>query len=314
MGGRQMAVYEHLYGAYEGKEQSPLARFFVIPRYALRDVFKSKLLLTIFVICFIYPLIAAILVYLRHNANAVALLQINITELLPIDASFFRTYVEVQGAFAFILTVLVAPPLISRDLSNNALPLYLSRPLSRTEYVLGKITVVAALLSLVTWIPGLLIFFFQASLAGVGWLWSNLWMIGAIFLGSAAWIILLSLIALAISALVKWRVIASGAMLGLFFIPGVFGQIVNELFLTRSGQLISLWASMNSIWRGLFGLFQREAGTVQGTVTNPIYNKQFFDIVLLEPPLWASWLVVAFACGVCIFILSRKVRAYEVVK
>lgn len=309
-----MAVYEQLYGAYEGEPPSHWSRFFVIPRYAVRDVFKSKLFTALFIICFVYPLIAAILVYLRHNANAVALLQINITELLPIDASFFRTFVEVQGAFAFILTVLVAPPLISRDLSNNALPLYLCRPLSRTEYVLGKMTVIAILLSLVTWIPGLLIFFFQGSLAGVAWLWSNLWMVSAIFFGSAVWIILLSLIALAVSALVKWRIVASGAMLGLFFIPGVFGEIVNELFLTRSGQLISLWASMNSIWRGLFGLFEREAGTVRGTVSNPIYDKQFFDIVLLEPPLWASWLVIVLACGVCVFILSRKVRAYEVIK
>ncbi|MEQ1763129.1 MAG: ABC transporter permease subunit [Pyrinomonadaceae bacterium] len=286
----------------------------MIPRYALRDVFKSKLFTTIFIICFVYPLIAAILVYLRHNANAVALLQINITELLPIDASFFRTFVEVQGAFAFILTVLIAPPLISRDLSNNALPLYLCRPLSRTEYVLGKMTVIAVLLSLVTWIPGLLIFFFQGSLAGVSWLWTNLWMAWAIFFGSAVWIVLLSLIALSVSALVKWRVVASGAILGLFFVPGAFGEIVNELFLTRSGQLISLSATMNSIWRGLFGLFERNAGTVRGTVSNPIYDKQFFDIVLLEPPLWASWLVIALACGVCVFILSRKVRAYEVIK
>src|SRR5688572_26676632 len=183
-----MAVYEHLYGSYEGVSHTSLSRFLVIPRYALRDVFKSKLFTTIFILCFIYPLIAMILVYLRHNANAIALLQINISELLPIDASFFRTFLEVQGGFAFILTVLVAPPLISRDLSNNALPLYLSRPLSRTEYVLGKMAVIVFLLSLVTWIPGLIVFFFQASLAGLGWLWANLWMIGAIVGGSMAWI------------------------------------------------------------------------------------------------------------------------------
>jgi hypothetical protein len=130
-----MAVYEHLYGAYEGESHSALSRFLVIPRYALREVFKSKLLVTIFILCFIYPLVATILVYLHHNANALALLQINVRELLPIDASFFLTFVQVQSAFAFILTVLVAPPLISRDLSNNALPLYLCRPLSRAEYV-----------------------------------------------------------------------------------------------------------------------------------------------------------------------------------
>ena len=309
-----MAVYEHLYRAYEGASQSAWSRFLVIPRYALREVFKSKLFTTFFILCFIYPLIAAILVYLHHNANALAMLQINVRELLPIDASFFRTYVSVQAAFAFILTVLVAPPLISRDLSNNALPLYLCRPLSRTEYVLGKMAVVVFLLSMVTWVPGLLIFIFQASLSGLAWLWANLWMVSAIFLGSMTWIVLLSLIALAVSALVKWRVVASGAMLGLFFVPSAFGEIINEVFLTRSGTLISLWATMSNIWLGLFGLFEREAGSIQGKVTTPIYDDQFMDIVLMEPPLWASWLIVTLVCGVCIWLLARKVRAYEVIK
>jgi ABC-2 type transport system permease protein len=194
------------------------------------------------------------------------------------------------------------------------LPLYLCRPLSRTEYVLGKMSVVVVLLSLITWVPGLLIFFFQASLGGLAWLWANTWMIWAVLFGCMAWIVLLALIALAISALVKWRVVASGAMLGLFFVPSAFGEIVNELFLTRSGQLISLWATMNSIWRGLFGLFDRQAGTMRGKVSSPIYDEQFFDIVLLEPPLWASWLVITLACAICIWLLARKVRAYEVIK
>lgn len=309
-----MAVYEHLYGAYEGESHSAWSRFLVIPRYALREVFKSKLLTTIFILCFIYPLVATILVYLHHNANALALLKINVRELLPIDASFFQYFVQLQCAFAFILTVIVTPPLISRDLSNNALPLYLCRPLSRAEYVLGKMTVVVFLLSLVTWVPGLLIFFFQASLAGFAWFWANLWMVWAIFSGCMVWIILLSLLALAVSALVKWRVVASGALLGLFFVPSAFGGIINSLFLTRNGNLISLWATMYSIWRGLFGLFERRAGSIRGTISDPIRDRQYVDIVLLEPPLWASWLVIALVCAVCVWLLARKVRAYEVIK
>jgi ABC-type transport system involved in multi-copper enzyme maturation permease subunit len=309
-----MAVYEHLYGAYEGESRSALSGFLVIPRYALRDVFKSKLFTTIFILCFIYPLVATILVYLHHNVNALALLQINVRELLPIDASFFQTYVEMQCAFAFILTVLVAPPLISRDLSNNALPLYLCRPLSRTEYVLGKMAVVGFLLSLVTWVPGLLIFMFQASLAGVAWTWSNLWMAWSIFFGSMVWIVLLSLLSLAVSALVRWRVVASGALIGMFFIPSAFGEIVNQLFLTRAGHLISMWATMTSIWSGLFGRFERQTGAIRGTVTNPIYDKQFFNIALLEPPLWVSWIVIVAVGAMCVWLLSRKVRAYEVIK
>ena len=309
-----MAVYEHLYRAYEGESQSKWSRFLVIPRYALREVFKSKLFITFFILCFIYPLIATILVYLHHNANALALLQLNVRELLPIDASFFRTFIEVQGAFSLILTVLVAPPLISRDLSNNALPLYLCRPLSRAEYVLGKMAVVAFLLSLVTWIPGLLIFFFQASLSGFAWAWANVWMIQAIFTSSMIWIVLLSLLSLAVSSILKWRVVASGALLGLFFVPSAFGEIVNNLFLTRAGSLVSMWASINSIWAGLFGLFVRESGNIRGKVQNPIYDGQYVDIVLREPPLWASWLVILAVCAVSVWLLSRKVRAYEVIK
>jgi ABC-2 type transport system permease protein len=308
-----MAVYEHLYRTYDGEEVTHWSRFLVIPRYALREVFKSKLFTTLFILCFIYPLIAAILVYLRHNANAVSLLQIDITEILPIDNTFFSTFVSVQGAFAFILAVIVAPPLISRDLANNALPLYLCRPLTRVEYVLGKMAVVGFLLSCITWIPGLLVFLLQASLAGGGWIWSNLWMVWPIFFGSMIWIILLSLIALAISSLVKWRVVASGAMLGLFFVPSAFGEIINNLYLTKAGHIVSLWATINNIWLVLIRLFVRQTGSVRGTVSNPIYERQFFDIALLEPPLWASWLVLLVVCGVCILLLARRVRAYEVV-
>ncbi len=301
-----MAVYEHLYGAYEGASPSARSRFLVIPRYALGEVFKSKLLVTIFISCFVYPLVASILVYLHHNSNALALLHLDVQKLLPIDASFFQTFVQVQGAFAFILTVIVAPPLVSRDLSNNALPLYLCRPLSRAEYILGKMSVVVFMLSFVTWIPGLLLFFFQASLTGFDWLSANLWMSGAIFSGFAVWIILLSLLSLAVSSLLKWRVMASGALVGIFFVPSAFGTIVNQLFLTRAGNLMSLWAMMNSIWRGLFGIFERQI-----IVSD---NRRAAGMILMEPPLWVSWLVAALVCLVCVRLLARKVRAYEVIK
>ena len=306
-----MAVFENSYGRYEGRLTPEWSRFLVLPRYALRDVFNSKFFTAIFCLCFIYPLVAAILIYLHHNVNAIALMKINVRELLPINASFFQYFVEVQGWLAFILTVLVGPVLVSRDLANNALPLYLCRPFSRAEYVLGKMTVLVILLSLVTWMPGLLLFLLQAYLEGAGWIVSNSWMAGAIFVGSMTWIVLLSLLALAISAWVRWRVVASGALLGLFFIPSAFGEIVNGLFLTLMGHLISPAALMRNIWRGLFGNFTREVGSFN---IEDAWGRRFADVVLREPPLWACWLVIALVCLVCLLLLARKVRAYEVIK
>ena len=38
------------------------------------------------------------------------------------------------------------------------------------------------------------------------------------------------------------------------------------------------------------------------------------EIVMNEPPLWASWMVLALICMICLALLSRKVKAYEVIK
>ncbi len=309
-----MAVYEHGYRPYAGRMTPEWSRFLVIPRYALRDTFKSKFFLGFFALCFLYPLVASIIVYLHHNTNALAMFKIDVRSLIPINASFFEYFVTFQGWLAFLLAVTMGPTLVSRDMSNNAVPLYLSRPFSRTEYVVGKLSVLGVLLSLVTWVPGLLLFFFQAYLEGLGWLWSNFWIAGAIFFGSAVWIVLLGLLSLAVSAFVKWRVVASGALLGMFFVPSAFAEIVNNLFLTRVGHLFSPGALINNIWKGLFGTFVRETGRVRGRITGPMHDNEFVDKVLLEPPLWASWLVLALVCAFCLWLLSRKIRAYEVVK
>ncbi len=304
-----MAVYEQTYKQYLGKLTPEWSRFLVIPRHSFRDVFKSKLFTTFFVVCFIPLLIEAILIYLHHNVNALAILKVNVRELIPIDASFFQTFVNLQASFAFFVALLVGPPLVARDLRNNALPLYLCRPFSRTEYVLGKMSVLLILLSAITWVPQLLLFFFQSYLEGASWFVDNLSLASAIFISSVVWILLLALLSQAVSALVKWRVIASAALLGIFFIPSVFGEVVNNLFLTRWGNIISLGALMRNVTAGLFGTFVRTTGHItdfDGRVAR--------EIIVNEPPLWASWFALFVVCAICLALLSRKVKAYEVVR
>jgi ABC-2 type transport system permease protein len=305
-----MAVYEQTYKRYAGPLTPEWSRFLIIPRHAYRGVFKSKLFTAFFVLCFVPLLVEAILIYLHHNVNALGIMKLNIQELIPIDASFFQTFVNLQGGFAFFVALLVGPPLVAQDLRNNALPLYLCRPFSRTEYVVGKMSVLLILLSMITWIPQLLLFLFQSYLEGFAWFRTNLWLASAIVIGSVVWILLLALISQTVSALVKWRVVASGAILGLFFIPSVFGEFINVVFLTRLGNLISIAALMKNISSGLFGTFVEQSGSFR----IEDFNGNVREIILNEPPLWISWTVLFVICAICLAILSRKVKAYEVVK
>ena len=305
-----MAVYEQTYKRYAGPLTPEWSRFLIIPRHAYRAVFSSKLFTAFFVICFLPLLVEAILIYLHHNFSAIAAMKINVRELVPIDAFFFQTFINIQGGFAFFVALLVGPPLVSRDLRNNALPLYLCRPFSRTEYVVGKMSVILILLSLITWVPQLLLFLFQSYLEGFAWFKANVWMINAIVLGGLVWALLLALLTQTISALVKWRVVASGVLLGIFFIPTVFGAFVNEVFRTRWGNIISLGAIIKNVTAGLFGTFDRFWDVARfrdfdGTIT---------EVQMLEPPLWASWLVLFVICAICLAVLSWKVKAYEVVR
>jgi len=306
-----MAVFEQAYKPYEGPLTPAWSRFLIIPRYAYRQVFRSKLFTAFFAISFIWPLVCAILIYLHHNANALAIIKANVSQLLPIDATFFEAWlVAPQGITAFFIAMLVGPPQVSRDLTNNALPLYLCRPFTRTEYVAGKMSIVIILLSAMTWVPGLLLFLFQSYLEGWSWFSENISIASAIFLGSLVWILLLALLSQTISAWVKWRVASSAALLGVFFIPTAFAAVFNELFETRWGHLIDLQALIGNVWSGLFGNFVRQTTQVQQVRNGRILR----EVVMSEPPLWASWFVLFLICAFCLWLLSRKVKAYEVVR
>jgi ABC-2 type transport system permease protein len=305
-----MAVYEHTYKHYAGPETPRWSRFLVLPRHSYRGIFQSKLFIAIFVACFIYPLVASVLIYLHHNAEALAVMELAVRRLVPIDAAFFENLVVGQGMCAFFLTLLIGPPLVSRDMTNNALPLYLCRPFSRAEYVVGKMSVLLILLSLVTWVPILLLFLFQSYLEGWTWFTENLRVAGAIFVGSGVWILLLALMSLAISSWLKWRLAASAALIGIFFIPMAFGEAINNIFFTRVGHLVSLPALIKAAWSSLFGTFVSETGRINGFVQ----GRRFRNFVMYEPSPWASWLVLLAIGAFCLLLLVRKVRAYEVVR
>ena len=304
-----MAVLERTYKAYEGVLSPEWKRFLIIPRHAFRDVFRSKIFTGLFIVSFVWPLVCAILIYLHYNVTALTIIKVQVRDLLAIDAEFFQRWLVVpQCMIGFFLAMLVGPQQVSRDLANNALPLYLCRPFSRAEYVVGKMSIVIILLSMITWMPILLLFLFESYLEGWSWFSENFWIASAIFLGCLVWILLLALLTQAISAWVRWRVAARAALLGVFFIPTIFATVVNEIFQTRWGHIFDLRALMSNVWSGLFGTFVQQSGYIdRDLVLHP-------EIRFSEPPLWLCWLVLFLICAFCLWLLSRKVKAYEVVK
>ncbi|HKV13106.1 MAG TPA: ABC-2 transporter permease [Thermoanaerobaculia bacterium] len=291
-----MAVYERNYGTYQGETTSPRSRFLILPRYAYKDVFKSRFFVAFFTFCFILPFAGLLIIYLHHNLSALKFLDLPLEQLkdaLPIDARFFRVGLDFQSSLCFLLAFLVGPALISPDLRNNGLALYLSRPFSRTEYVLGKLSVLLILMSAITWIPGLLLFFFQGYLEGAGWIGENLRIGWALLLGSWVWILPLSLVTLAISAWVKWKPVARITLVIVFFVLFGFAQALNANLDTWWGLLLSLWTAVENVWYSLFGL--------------PIDNN-------LAMPAWGAWTTIAGFCLVSLGLLSRRIRAYEVVR
>ena len=182
------------------------------------------------------------------------------------------------------------------DLAHNALPLYLSRPLSRSDYILGKLLVLLLPLSAVTWIPGLLLLGLQTSLAGGGWLGTHWRLVPAVVIGSWIWILLLAVLAIAISAWVKWRPVATGMLFGLFIIGEAFGKAIEEIAGFRWGKLLAMDDVVQTIWASLFGGIDFLG---QEYPSNPL-------------PLAACWTMLALILGAAVWMLHRKVRACEV--
>jgi ABC-2 type transport system permease protein len=285
-----MAVYRRNYKPYAGRLTPEWSRCLVLFRYSRRNLFRSTFLTGLFVVCFFYPLTCLLLIYLAHNASFLQQLGVP-AGVLSIDNRFFFNFISVQGVFAFLLTAFAGPGLISPDLANGALPLYFCRPFSRAEYVLGKSSVLAILLSQITWVPGLILFAMQAGLAGASWTWSNLWIAGSLILSSLIWIAILSLLAMALSAWVKWRIVAGALLLGVMFFGAGFAQAINAVMRTDSGHFFNVAYLMGTVWNALFQVDSRHA-----------------------IPVAQAWVALLIYCGICLWLLMRKVRAYEVIR
>jgi ABC-2 type transport system permease protein len=286
-----LSVYKRSYKGYTGGFTPTWNRFLILPRYGYGRVFHSKFIITFLVACFFYPLGCMAYVYLAHNLTVLSTLNIPAGRVFTVDTGMFAFFCRFQGVLAYLMTAIVGPNVVAPDLANNSLPLYMARPFTRWEYVAGKMTLLVALLSCITWVPGLLLFAVQSSLAGWGWFHDNLRIGLALFFGQLLWCIVLALLGVALSAWVRWKIAAGALILAVYFAGAGFAAAINTILRTGYGGIINLSSIINTIW---FQMFKID------------------DFTGIYPS--TAWIALAVFCGICVWLLLRRVRAFEVVK
>src|SRR5438876_287747 len=138
-----MAVYKRCYRPYHGPLTPERSRFLVLTRYAFAGLFRSRVFVLLFVLALVPTLFFAAYIFLANNSAVQQFLQFHVAGGFAVENKFFFTLTMIQTQLAFLLNCWVCPTLVAGDLVNGALPLFLSRPFSRPEYVLGKCAVIA---------------------------------------------------------------------------------------------------------------------------------------------------------------------------
>lgn len=285
-----MTVFARTLGPYDGPLVPRSRRFLVIWRSSRRQVFASRILTAFYALTFMPLLVALIYIYLRYNLPVLEAFEMSAANLPAADARFFFNLLRLQGFFVVLLAAFIGPGLIAPDLADNALALYLARPITRTGYVLGKLMVLALLLSAMSWVPLAGLWSLNAALDPAALDAAALRTLFALFAGSALWIALVSLLALAVSAWVRWKLIAAALLFAFFFISRALGALLNLQFGTRWGDVVSPGQLIVTVWEGLF------FGSATG-VPQPV-----------------AWVLLAALAGLGVLLLDRKLRAYEVVR
>jgi ABC-type transport system involved in multi-copper enzyme maturation permease subunit len=293
-----MAVYKRRYNSYTGALSPEWSRFFVLTRYAFAELFKSRFFVILLILSLVPTLFFAGYIFIANNKTAQLLMRLRSAGLFAVETQYFMVIMIVQAQLAFLLNCWVGPVLIAGDLTNGALPLFLSRPFSRADYVLGKLAVLGLLLSAITWVPCLLLFSLQGGLARNGWIWSHFWMVIPIVFCSAIWILMLSLLSLAVSAWVKLRIVATGVIFISFFVPTGIGELFNAIMGTYWGRLLNFSDMFRLI---LVKGFRERSGPLGQFGSNEI-------------PVAAAWGVQILVCVLSLVILNARLRAREAVR
>ena len=194
------------------------------------------------------------------------------------------SYVGLVSTFSYAATVFVAvvgPELVSRDLRNNMLALYFSRPIDRADYALAKLGAFATAVFALFTGPLLIMLLgmaFKAS-GGIGGVFDEIGLFLQGLAAAAIHALVFAAIALPLAALTGRRMFGTGLIVGVFLILAPVSGTLRSLddgTLGRLAGLLDPVSVVNGVDRWLFDEGLYEIGRY-----GPAYGLFAFAVTLL---------------------------------
>jgi ABC-2 type transport system permease protein len=278
-----MPIHDQGYRRYGGAKARRGTGWMVITRAGLRTFFARRAFLGLLLVSWFPFFVRAVQIYAAANLPQMA--------VLAPTADTFRQFLEQQRPFVFFVTVYVGAGLIANDRRANALQIYLSKPLTRAEYVFGKLAILMTFLALVTWLPAIVLLIVQISFAGnFTFFRNNVFLFPAITVFAFLQVTMIATAMLALSSLSKSsRYVGILYAAVIFFTQAIYGVLYA---VTRSTSLS--WISFSA------------------NLT------QIGDVIFRQPltydtPWQVSLLMIVGLTALSGVILERRVRGVEVV-
>jgi ABC-2 type transport system permease protein len=276
-------IHDQGYRRYGGEKARTGTGWMVITRAGLRTFFARRAFLGLLLAAWAPFFVRAVQIYAAANLPQ--------AQFLKPTADTFRQFLDQQQIFVFFITVYVGAGLIANDRRANALQIYLSKPLTRAEYIFGKLAILMTFLALVTWLPAIVLLIVQISFAGnFAFLSSNLFLFPAITVFSFILVTMVASAMLALSSLSNSsRYVGILYAAVIFFTQAIYGVV---FAVTRSTSMSWISFSANL--------------------------SQIGDVIFRQPPKYetpwpVSLLMIVGLIALSAFVLERRVRGVEVV-
>lgn len=277
-------IHDQTYRRYQGTRRPVGHAWSVIAWSGIRAMLAKKAYLFLMIVSFVPFVVNAVRIYFTANYPQAG-------SFFQVTPSTYRNFLDSQGIFVFFMTIWAGAGLIANDRRANALQIYLSKPLLRTEYIVGKWTVLLSFLLTVTMVPGLLLLLLHVMFTGsFDFILHNKHIIPSVILGSMLTVVVSSITMLALSSLSKSSRYAALLYTGaVFFTDALFGALRLLTGNTRASW-VSITANMTQVSDVIFR-------------QTPRY----------DTPWIVSLMVLLGLIALSISVLERRVRGVEVV-